>query len=92
MSLSIPEGRPRTKRGTKVPSIPSDVAACTANVSYSSQVTGDEIKEAPVTMLARMVEQLNSEAQADRSTVWSNMRKMARKMARKMHVSHSIFS
>lgn len=108
LSLSIPEAHPRAKRSARPPSPPSDLAARTANVSYSSQVTGDEIKDAllkfvvprhaeanvrslledaPVTMLARLVEQIHSESQADRAVVWGNMRKMARQM----HVNRRIF-
>src|SRR5258705_13464688 len=45
LSLSIPEAHPRA-RSARPPSPPSDLAARTANVSYSSQVTGDEIKDA----------------------------------------------
>lgn len=108
LSLSIPEAHPRAKRTTRPPTLPSELAARTANVSYSSQVTGNEIKhallklmvpphaeanvrslleDAPVTMLARLVEQIHGESQADRAVVWGNMRKMARKM----HVNRRIF-
>jgi transcriptional regulator with XRE-family HTH domain len=108
LSLSIPEAHPRARGTATPPSPPSGLAARTANVSYSSQVTGNEIKEAllkltvprhaeanvrslledaPVAMLARLVEQIHGESQADRSLVWSNMRKLAHKM----HVNRSIF-
>lgn len=108
LSLSIPEVHPRANRSAKPPSPPSELAARTANVSYSSQVTGDEIKDAllqrvvpqqveanvrslledaPVAMLARLVEQLHGESRADRAVVWDNMRKMARKL----HVNRRIF-
>ena len=108
LSLAIPEAHPRAKRAAKPLSPPSELAARTANVSYSSQVTGAEIKDAllkrvvpqhveanvrslledaPVTMLARLVEQLHGESRADRAVVWGNMRKMARKM----HVNRRIF-
>lgn len=108
LSLSIPEAHPRAKRSTRPPSPAPELAARTANVRYSSQVTGNEIKDAllklrvprhaeanvrslledaPVTLLARLVEQIHGESQADRAVVWSNMRKMARKM----HVNRPIF-
>lgn len=38
------------------------------------------LEDAPVTLLARLVEQIHGESQAERAVVWGNMRKLARQM------------
>lgn len=45
------------------------------------------LEDAPVTLLARLVEQVHGESRAERRVVWDNMRKMARDL----HVNRGIF-
>ena len=45
------------------------------------------LEDAPVTLLARLVEQIHGESRAERAVVWGNLRNVARRM----HVNRRIF-